>query len=86
MFTDSRNDIIDVIRAGLVVNTAQSWLGASPDAIVTMANGEKVLVEIKCPYTARELTLDEAIDKIKGFCMARMAPLVAECDQIVLKK
>ena len=43
-------------------------------------------MEIKCPYTARDLTVDEAIDKIKGFCMARMDPSVAECDQIVLKK
>ena len=86
LFTDSRNDIIDCIRTGLVVNAAQSWLGASPDAIVTMENGEKVLVEIKCTYTARDLTVDEAIDKIKGFCMARMDPSVAECDQVVLKK
>ena len=86
LFTDSHSDIIDVIRTGLVVNAAQSWLGASPDAIVTMENGEKVLVEIKCPYTARDLTVDEAIDKIKGFSMARMDPSVAECDQIVLKK
>ena len=84
--SDSRNNIIDDIRTGLVVNTAQSWLGASSEAMVTMANKEKVLVEIKCPYTARDLTMDEAIDKIKSFCMARMDPSVAECDQIALKK
>ena len=42
LFTDSHSDIIDVIRTGLVFNAAQSWLGASPDAIVTMENGEKV--------------------------------------------
>ena len=86
LFTDSRNDIIDCIRTGLVVNAAQSWLGASPDAIVTMENGEKVLVEIKCPYTARDLTVDEAIDKNKSFCMSRMDPSIAECNQVVLKK
>lgn len=53
---------VDII---IYIPTAQSWLGASPDAIVTMANGEKVLVEIKCPYTARDLTVNEATDKIK---------------------
>ncbi len=85
-FTDSHNDIIDIIRTGLVVNAAQSWLGALPDAIVTMENGVKVLVEINSPYIARDLTVDEAIDKNKRFCMSRMDPSIAECDQIVLKK
>ena len=85
-FTDSSNDIIDVIRTGLVVNAVQSRLGASPDGIVTMANGEKVLVVIKSPYIARDLTVDEAIDKNKSVCMSRMDPSIAECDQIVLKK
>ena len=64
-FTNSYSNVADVCRPGFVKNTSQSWLGASPDAIVTKANGEKVLIEIKYPYTARDLTVEEAMTRSK---------------------
>lgn len=51
---------------GLVVNPMFPFLGASPDAIVC-ADGVSGLVEIKCPYAARDYTIIEATEKVKDF-------------------
>ena len=46
---------------GLVVNPSLPWLGASPDGIVVDPSEPSVgLLEIKCPYTYRLLTVEEA--------------------------
>ena len=54
-------------------------LGASPDGIVkrtpkcppTMLHGVRSsvpgLIEVKCPYSAREMTISEAANQLKGF-------------------
>lgn len=53
---------------GLVVNPAFQFLGASPNAVV--CNGsESSILEVKCPYSARDLTIMEAAENIKGFCL-----------------
>lgn len=49
--------------SGLVINKDLPHLGASPDAIVNCKCCGKGLVEIKCPYTYRNLTIDEICDK-----------------------
>jgi hypothetical protein len=40
-------DVVKVRKAGLFV-TGSGWLGASPDAILELADGRKVLLEVKC--------------------------------------
>ena len=55
-------------RCGLCINPAFSFLGASPDAKVCH-NGETGIVEVKCPYTARDMTLGEACQNIVDFCL-----------------
>lgn len=46
---------------GLVVNPSLPWLGASPDALVIDPSEASVgLLEIKCPYTHRLCTVEEA--------------------------
>ena len=42
------SSVVEIVESGLVVNSSEPWLGASPDDIVTV-DGEKHLVEIKCP-------------------------------------
>lgn len=38
-------------------------LGASPDGLV----GSSAILEVKCPYKAREMTINDALKEIKGF-------------------
>jgi hypothetical protein len=67
---------------GLVVNPAYPCIGASPDGKIC-DHGQSGILEIKCPFIARNLTIREAIDKksdIKNF------HLVLENDQIAIKK
>ena len=61
-----------VMEPGLV-DSSEPWLGASPDGpdgIITV-NGEKYLVEVKCPYSAQNMTVEEALRNIKAFCLSK---------------
>lgn len=52
--------------AGLMVQPELGFLGATPDAIVC-DSGVTGLLEIKCPFGARDLTIAEAATTIKDF-------------------
>ena len=54
-------------RVGLVISVDNPWLAASPDDKVYDPNAAQSLgvAEYKKPYTARDLTLQEACDTIK---------------------
>lgn len=52
---------------GLVVNPNFSFLGASPDAKVC-DNGEIGILEVKCPFNAKNKTIVEALEDTK-FCL-----------------
>ena len=60
-------------RVGLVISVDNPWLAASPDDKVYDPNAAQSLgvAEYKNPYTARDLTLQEACDTIKTFCLER---------------
>ena len=50
------------------------WLGASPDGLVHVPTSDPDgLVEFKNPYTARNMTLDEAVSTVKVFVLAMSA-------------
>lgn len=54
---------------GLVVNPCYPFLGASPDARVCK-DGVMGIVEIKCPYSARDMVLADACQQLKAkFCL-----------------
>lgn len=52
----------DLLDVSLVFNSSFPFLGTSPNAIVC-SNGAADLVEIKCPYSARNFTIAEAVEK-----------------------
>ena len=58
-------------RAGLVVNVQTPWLGASPDDKVLDPSASQPfgIAEYKNPYSARDLTLNEACHATKAFCL-----------------
>ena len=63
----------------MVVDSSEPWLGASPDSIISV-KVEKHLVEIKFPYAARDVTVQEVVSSVKAFC------LLKEGDELILGK
>ncbi|XP_063444855.1 uncharacterized protein LOC134725172 [Mytilus trossulus] len=59
----SQHEKAVVELSGLIINKDIPHLGASPDAIVNCKCCGKGIVEIKCPYTFKNLTLDEISEK-----------------------
>lgn len=53
---------------GLVINPLFPFIGATPDAIVCKG-GESGLLEVKCPYVARDMTISDAVSLINDFCL-----------------
>lgn len=53
---------------GLVVNNAFPFIAASPDGKIC-ENGECGLLEIKCPFLARDMFISEACVQIKNFML-----------------
>jgi len=58
---------ISTSKCDLVVSVINPWLGASPDRMVhdPTSNPPDGLVEFRNPYSARKMTLDEAVCKQK---------------------
>ena len=53
---------LEIRQSGLVINTECAFLGASPDGIVydPVSEDPNGLLEIKCPYTYRDVNPQEA--------------------------
>jgi YqaJ-like viral recombinase domain len=65
---------VHVHDCGLVVNPSFNFLGASPDGKVC-DNGVTGILEIKCPYNARNMTITDAVttaaqDRKFNFCLS----------------
>ena len=59
-----------LICSGLVIHPEHGWLACSPDDLVSDTVAESQgLVEYKCPYTARDITVEEACKKKDFMCM-----------------
>ena len=61
---------VSVHRAGLFIDLANGWLAASPDRLVSdpLSEDSQGLCEIKCPYSARNLTPENACRIVPNFC------------------
>ena len=72
---DSGHDV-SCARSGFVVSEDHPFLGASPDAVVYDASQPNPfgLVEIKCPYTSRNLTPLQAAESKVFFCSPEVDP------------
>ena len=55
-------------ECGLIVNKEFLFLGGTPDGKVC-DDGNCGIIECKCPYSARNFMIDEAIDKIPNFML-----------------
>lgn len=50
---------VDIQKSGLCIDPEDCFLAASPDDLI----GNNIIVEIKCPYSAREMSPKDAITK-----------------------
>ena len=53
-----------VMDIGFVQSVEYPWMGCSPDGLCIFPNGERILVEIKCPFRFRGMP-----DKTPGQCI-----------------
>ena len=62
---------LQVTTVGLVISEHSPWLAASPDGRVLDPSSSPPdgLIELKNPSTAKDMTIKEASEKIKGFCI-----------------
>ena len=61
---------LTVHKCGFYVHPHKGWLGASPDGVVydpTVSDSQGIL-EIKCPYSARDCTVEEACKDTSFYC------------------
>lgn len=59
-----------VHSSGLLLQPDLPFLGATPDAIIC-DNGKTGLLEVKCPFAARDMTVAEAAIAIKDFYVCK---------------
>ena len=52
---------------GLLLQPSLPFLGATPDGIVCDGSGGSALLEIKCPFAARDMTVAQAVKNVKDF-------------------
>lgn len=60
-------------KAGLVICDDNPWIAASPDDRATdpMVVQSSGIAEYKNPFSVKELTLSEACDQVKAFCLEK---------------
>ena len=61
---------VSVENCGFIILPEYGWLGASPDGIVRDPTSEQPcgIIEIKCPYSKREMTPQEACIDPSFYC------------------
>lgn len=62
-----KRENVSVQECGLFIHDKFGFLGASPDGLI----GEDGLIEVKCPSSAVDMTIEEAIDKVKSLCLEK---------------
>jgi len=57
-------------KCGLVLDPTNPFIGASPDGIISCSCCGKGVVEVKCPFSCKDKSFDEAV-KDKAFCLEK---------------
>ena len=60
-----------VAGSGLVINPWWPFVAATPDGIVDYKCCGKGVLEIKCPYSHRDESVQSAASKDRSFCLKR---------------
>lgn len=62
---------LEVVENGLFINPKWPHIGASPDGIVKCDCCGKRVLEVKCPYSHREDSIEQAVDSDGQFCLVK---------------
>ena len=57
-----------VEESGFVIHLDKGWLGASPDGLVKGVEATDGVLEVKCPYSKRDITPGEACSDKNFYC------------------
>lgn len=73
-------------KSGIYIYEDNGFLAASPDGILLMADSEVScgIIEIKCPYTARNMTVQEACSNSKPFYCETVDGAIKEKSSVLL--
>ena len=58
-----------IIKSGLILHPSYPFMGATPDGIVHCACCGSGTLEIKCPYSCRDRSFEEAASEDPAFCL-----------------
>ncbi|XP_072047343.1 uncharacterized protein [Amphiura filiformis] len=73
MTTEEDHTNFYVSDSGLVIDTVNPHIGASPDGYVHCTCCGNGCIEIKCPYCAKDCTLEETAENKRNFCLVKNA-------------
>ena len=73
---------LTVRKCGFIIHPERGWLGSSPDGVVldTADKSFAGLLELKCPYTKRDILPKEACQDPNFYCS------LSDNDSIILKR
>ena len=83
MLPKSQGISVEVIKSGLVVDSVETWLAASPDGIVTdptQKEHKKGCLEVKCPYVCNTTTITDACQQVPAFCLVEQKGVMCLCE------
>jgi hypothetical protein len=69
---EDENLTYEACAAGLMIHEHYPWLGATPDGVVNVSNGEQGLVEVKNILDRKSLTFVQATKQVKDFCLEKV--------------
>ena len=55
------HDFFELKKCGLVLDSENPFIGASPDGIISCSCCGEGVVEVKCPFSCRDKSFDEAV-------------------------
>jgi len=51
--------------------TPHSFIGASPDGYVSCSRWGSGVIEMKCPFSVKDLSVNEAANSVAHFCLEK---------------
>lgn len=69
MMSSKKHQDLHVVDAGFRISPLHPFIGASPDAYVSCSCCGTGILEIKCPFCAKDTAVKDATDTVKNFCL-----------------
>ena len=66
----SHTDVM-VGTAGFMISPLHPFIGASPDGYVSCSCCGSVVIEIKCPFSVKDCSVNEAANSVAHFCLKK---------------